>query len=113
MRPPSATLTNTLFPYTNALPSLDRPDPGRRMAAVGLGQRPAAHQDGHARRVDARRVRRLEPGLPDVHGGHPQRSEEHTSELQSLMRISYAVFCLKQKNNTHTLHTLIYIPNIS
>src|SRR3546814_3447895 len=32
------------------------------------------------------------------------RSEEHTSELQSLMRISYAVFCLKKKNKTHTLH---------
>src|SRR3546814_2029341 len=36
------------------------------------------------------------------------RSEEHTSELQSLMRISYAVFCLKKKNNnTHNLHSLI------
>src|SRR3546814_5412518 len=33
-----------------------------------------------------------------VFGGHPLRSEEHTSELQSLMRISYAVFCLKKKN---------------
>src|SRR3546814_1159283 len=33
------------------------------------------------------------------------RSEEHTSELQSLMRISYAVFCLKKKNNEHTKHT--------
>src|SRR3546814_4706694 len=33
------------------------------------------------------------------------RSEEHTSELQSLMHISYAVFCLKKKNNTHNLHT--------
>src|SRR3546814_9412931 len=35
----------------------------------------------------------------------PQRSEEHTSELQSLMRISYAVFCLKNKNTTHQLHS--------
>src|SRR3546814_2908065 len=35
--------------------------------------------------------------------GKPMRSEEHTSELQSLMRISYAVFCLKKKNKTHTL----------
>src|SRR3546814_8957867 len=33
-----------------------------------------------------------------------QRSEEHTSELQSLMRISYAVFCLKKKNDTHNIH---------
>src|SRR3546814_5046746 len=36
------------------------------------------------------------------------RSEEHTSELQSLMRISYAVFCLKKKNNTHTQSTRQY-----
>src|SRR3546814_9042641 len=35
----------------------------------------------------------------------PLRSEEHTSELQSLMRISYAVFCLKQKKKTHTLNS--------
>src|SRR3546814_8699406 len=37
-------------------------------------------------------------------GADPVRSEEHTSELQSLMRISYAVFCLKKKNNTNTKH---------
>src|SRR3546814_3949651 len=35
---------------------------------------------------------------------HPWRSEEHTSELQSLMRISYAVFCLKKKKQTNTSH---------
>src|SRR3546814_3305531 len=43
------------------------------------------------------------PGLKQAHHDLPengQRSEEHTSELQSLMRISYAVFCLKKKNNT-------------
>src|SRR3546814_4788817 len=39
-------------------------------------------------------------------GREPQRSEEHTSELQSLMRISYAVFCLKKKKNTQTTITL-------
>src|SRR3546814_7655023 len=39
-------------------------------------------------------------------GGRSPRSEEHTSELQSLMRISYAVFCLKKKNNQHTQETL-------
>src|SRR3546814_5843475 len=38
-------------------------------------------------------------------GGGPVRSEENTSELQSLMRISYAVFCLKKKHNTQTIHT--------
>src|SRR3546814_6355365 len=42
---------------------------------------------------------------------HPKlvRSEEHTSELQSLMRISYAVFCLKKKKNTNTIHTQPFI----
>src|SRR3546814_6864064 len=45
------------------------------------------------------------PVIPTVHynmGGIPTRSEEHTSELQSLMRISYAVFCLKKKIKTYT-----------
>src|SRR3546814_3970847 len=41
------------------------------------------------------------------------RSEEHTSELQSLMRISYAVFCLKKKNNRLTQHTIIELPYIN
>src|SRR3546814_10617352 len=44
------------------------------------------------------------PGFARVHSPKFPRSEEHTSELQSLMRISYAVFCLKKKN--HTTHTL-------
>src|SRR3546814_1539247 len=38
-----------------------------------------------------------------------QRSEEHTSELQSLMRISYAVFCLKKNNNTHTTYNKMHV----
>src|SRR3546814_4193719 len=42
-----------------------------------------------------------------AHSGRPSRSEEHTSELQSLMRISYAVFCLKKTNNTNDIHTLM------
>src|SRR3546814_5404586 len=40
--------------------------------------------------------------IPDAHAGHARRSEEHTSELQSLMRISYAVFCLKKKTINKT-----------
>src|SRR3546814_6341266 len=53
---------------------------------------------------------------PPVFGRGPkiivaQRSEEHTSELQSLMRISYAVFCLKKKNKHQTKHTNIYTQN--
>src|SRR3546814_4947069 len=47
------------------------------------------------------------PGTPGVSQGqkYKKRSEEHTSELQSLMRISYAVFCLKKKNKTQNKHT--------
>src|SRR3546814_1451280 len=45
--------------------------------------------------------------------GFLARSEEHTSELQSLMRISYAVFCLKKKNNKHISQTYTPAPNIS
>src|SRR3546814_6461119 len=72
-RPPRSTRTDTLFPYTTLFRSL----------AFGVGDqrfgRPAQHVN------KARRDR------------HAARSEEHTSELQSLMRISYAVFCLKKK----------------
>src|SRR3546814_9911905 len=65
---------------------------------------------------DAVRPRRralYRPGLPTdarlPQAGHPARSEEHTSELQSLMRISYAVFCLKKKkkNNANDRHILL------
>src|SRR3546814_8035793 len=46
-------------------------------------------------------------GVPDAMGFHGERSEEHTSELQSLMRISYAVFCLKKKNEEKLVLTPI------
>src|SRR3546814_8586681 len=75
-RPPRSTRTDTLFPYT----TLFRSDRIRRRGREHRTSPPAAR---HARRV--------------------RRSEEHTSELQSLMRISYAVFCLKKKNRTITI----------
>src|SRR3546814_1659024 len=92
-RPPRATRTDTLFPYTTLFrSSLDRaaekfgvgePDP-LDLLPIGLGGGvPAAAND-----------RRLQP-IAALGIGIPFRSEEHTSELQSLMRISYAVFCLK------------------
>src|SRR3546814_7929073 len=86
-RPPRSTRTDTLFPYTTLFrsePASGRAGPpaGTRSAWRGLRPLPAAS------RAAART------------GG--QRSEEHTSELQSLMRISYAVFCLKKKNNNTT-----------
>src|SRR3546814_2840150 len=87
-RPPRSTRTDTLFPYTTLFRS------GRlrvRLHPRGLHRRGGEVQGIHPRR---RRV---------------PRSEEHTSELQSLMRISYAVFCLKKKNqrNLKTLPHLL------
>src|SRR3546814_9658698 len=57
------------------------------------------HQRGPVDDPDGRREARLDDALPSLH-----RSEEHTSELQSLMRLSYAVFCLK--NKTHPIYPL-------
>src|SRR3546814_10829721 len=104
--PPRSTRTDTLFPYTTLFRSrrLQRPE-GDRPGAEG---RPARQRRGvPAVAADRRRLGtrprpaqgpagadELTPGLP--------RSEEHTSELQSLMRISYAVFCLKKKKRTKT-----------
>src|SRR3546814_4693641 len=101
-RPPRSTRTDTLFPYTTLFRS--------HGAAVRRGGG-ALHAPGNGH-----------PGLPGRLHQHPRhldadrrsaraggdRSEEHTSELQSLMRISYAVFCLKKKNHSFPLvHTVI------
>src|SRR3546814_4941541 len=83
-RPPRSTRTDTLFPYTTLFRSLPWvPDSSSRHAA----QVQFAPQ--------ARRTIPEPPDMPPALGGG--RSEEHTSELQSLMRTSYAVFCLKKK----------------
>src|SRR3546814_5869964 len=109
-RPPRSTRTDTLFPYTTLFRSDE--DPG----IIGVE---IARVDPVMDAVMRRRVHhRLEPfrhppdrlGMdpelidqvePAAKEDHRRRSEEHTSELQSLMRISYAVFCLKKKKNTH------------
>src|SRR3546814_5593063 len=94
-RPPRSTRTDTLFPYTTLFRS-----PVHRLAGLS--------RSGQLRRRGARRAVRL--GDRGSHGlrlatdgaagaQSDRRSEEHTSELQSLMRISYAVFCLKKKKN--------------
>src|SRR3546814_3310401 len=86
-RPPRSTRTDTLFPYTTLFRS-GRTEDRRALLAVADRAQPRA-VDALGRQVVADRVRAA-----------LARSEEHTSELQSLMRISYAVFCLKKKNNT-------------
>src|SRR3546814_6778376 len=96
-RPPRSTRTDTLFPYTTLFRSFCHGEP-----AKPIRQRLGTSPQQRASRTGARRI-------GDTHclgGGKRSRSEEHTSELQSLMRISYAVFCLKKKTKkrTVTLH---------
>src|SRR3546814_8199561 len=82
-RPPRSTRTDTLFPYTTLFRSLrHRPRRQDRTLAPAL-------------------VRQGLPATPDLQA--VLRSEEHTSELQSLMRISYAVFCLKKKKTIQNI----------
>src|SRR3546814_2148712 len=88
-RPPRSTRTDTLFPYTTLFRSLGAPR--RNRSALNV-------------------VRKLPPITAPFESFGPidWRSEEHTSELQSLMRISYAVFCLKKKTKVqHVCHILI------
>src|SRR3546814_5342402 len=104
-RPPRSTRTDTLFPYTtlfrSALAQGGRAVRGRRGARLG---KPHRRRPGGARR---RPRPAIHPRQRDrCGGGRRLRSEEHTSELQSLMRISYAVFCLKKKKKTNTTTTI-------
>src|SRR3546814_8372894 len=97
-RPPRSTRTDTLFPYTTLF-RVDRVDLRVRSADRRAETQAAARDDlpeialRHAAREDRRHVR-FDP--------RRTRSEEHTSELQSLMRISYAVICLKKRNQEKT-----------
>src|SRR3546814_2281982 len=97
--PPRSTRTDTLFPYTTLFRSLWRTRPRRRACRVLANLLAIC--------VAGRRHDLAEPG-----DGRPvMRSEEHTSELQSLMRISYAVFCLKKKKKEKTTYHLQTLTN--
>src|SRR3546814_11664200 len=85
-RPPRSTRTDTLFPYTTLFRSYIGELPVAEDAWPSRGHAPGASTERDAPTF-RNRVRLFD------------RSEEHTSELQSLMRISYAVFCLKKKTN--------------
>src|SRR3546814_7753216 len=89
-RPPRATLTDTLFPYTTLFRS-EQAGPGEFERDRFAQRRHVFEQAYLGLAITGDWRERL--GFPDFAG----RSEEHTSELQSLMRISYAVFCLKKK----------------
>src|SRR3546814_6742974 len=100
-RPPRSTLTDTLFPYTTLFRS-----PSARNRAAGSAGTSSPCRRPPRRSCEACLDERGEGGSATNGVGDRQpeppafRSEEHTSELQSLMRISYAVFCLKKKKNT-------------
>src|SRR3546814_8373522 len=100
-RPPRSTRTDTLFPYTTLFRSQ------LKIASVIDTIALLLYQVGGETGPDRwRRVRDLTEQAVRTRGfgdGGP-RSEEHTSELQSLIRISYAVFCLKKKKNKITHH---------
>src|SRR3546814_10898307 len=97
-RPPRSTRTDTLFPYTTLFRSCDvivNPDNGDLeiwRTRVVVEDEFSEDDDLEIELAEARKVD------ADLEVGDDFRSEEHTSELQSLMRISYAVFCLKKKN---------------
>src|SRR3546814_1054760 len=101
-RPPRSTRTDTLFPYTTLFRS-QRHDRLILVHQIGeAGQRPQLGLVGDVGEdIVALNVRRPvgRTELAAVYA--PDRSEEHTSELQSLMRISYAVFCLKKKTRSY------------
>src|SRR3546814_7283395 len=110
-RPPRSTRTDTLFPYTTLFRSLHAQfraigHPALAGSRFTPGRRPAAAASARPRRD--RRIRRAH-ARRNLGTSTPSRSEEHTSELQSLMRISYAVFCLtkKTKNTQATRHYFV------
>src|SRR3546814_6478665 len=89
-RPPRSTRTDTLFPYTTLFRSYGRHHLSHKRAPLRIRMR---GDDLDLDAADRLRFRSSRLVLP------APRSEEHTSELQSLMRISYAVFCLKKKKS--------------
>src|SRR3546814_10251285 len=101
-RPPRSTRTDTLFPYTTLFRSDEAIGLNRNALAALIGAGPDRGLSITAPSLTSRRSTALPANIPIE-----LRSEEHTSELQSLMRISYAVFCLKKKkkknNNKHRI----------
>src|SRR3546814_2946578 len=100
-RPPRSTRTDTLFPYTTLFRSLNHTGPSAQRQPSNSRSTLAI---GTVRSRKRGSLYSKESPTKDmtVSPGRISRSEEHTSELQSLMRISYAVFCLKKKQQTYT-----------
>src|SRR3546814_5445241 len=113
-RPPRSTRTDTLFPYTTLFRSCLNAHHVRAKALrweqllTGRSSRaphclPRCNQDGRDEPLAERASSRNQRAGLRTRRRETFRSEEHTSELQSLMRISYAVFCLKKKQLIHSV----------
>src|SRR3546814_3818883 len=111
-RPPRSTRTDTLFPYTTLFRSHEKRQEQhechvygaqglRRHDGIGGIHVEQRHDDRHGGQEDA------QPAAHVIGGTLFFRSEEHTSELQSLMRISYAVFCLKKKKTEKQMYNIM------
>src|SRR3546814_1893886 len=102
--PPRSTRTDTLFPYTTLFRSGASPPPKEHPGA----------SDPPRGRIQRGRKRPAQLETQPVPPTRParRRSEEHTSELQSLMRISYAVFCLKKNNTNNTIEYATHDPTV-
>src|SRR3546814_6044683 len=128
-RPPRSTRTATLFPYTTLCRSLPKAKPRSILVYVGENDLATGATPAEVANNVLTLLRQLRADYPKAHIAYlslkpspirwtlwpkmaavnmtvaARRSEEHTSELQSLMRISYAVFCLKKKKQSRTNHT--------
>src|SRR3546814_3113441 len=96
-RPPRSTRTDTLFPYTTLFRSVGVPDERLGERVVALVESDRELDEDVLRKHCAGQLAKYKVPERIVAVDALPRSEEHTSELQSLMRISYAVFCLKKK----------------
>src|SRR3546814_2583646 len=109
-QPPRSTRTDTLFPYTTLFRSINLSGDGGGSYSVRSGDTMSGIAASHGVPLSALINANPQVGNPNlIYPGQQlnlPRSEEHTSELQSLMRISYAVFCLKKKT-THITNSSI------
>src|SRR3546814_3989864 len=106
-RPPRSTRTDTLFPYTTLFRSIEN------MIEISVGPLAERRDSAEYVRVQTLFHRAGIMGIASIFGHQMLlRSEEHTSELQSLMRISYAVFCLKKKKKKQSINMLTHSHNI-
>src|SRR3546814_8828787 len=104
-RPPRSTRTDTLFPYTTLFRSSASAMPRRKASSSGCVPKSYLMLAEPGSGAEPQRILTL--GIRESPSLREARSEEHTSELQSLMRISYAVFCLKKKKHKTSTHTTL------